>query len=60
MPTKSIFTSMTFWFGALQVLLGGLGLVSGLMEQGQAMTLIMTGVGTIGLRIKTESPVTLK
>lgn len=60
MPTKSIFTSTTFWFGALQLLLGGLGLVSGLMEQNQAMTLIMTGVGTIGLRLKTESPVTLK
>lgn len=60
MQTKSIFTSMTFWFGALQMLLGGLGLVSGLMEQGQAITLITTGVGTIGLRLKTDGPVTLK
>lgn len=51
---------MTFWFGALQMLLGGLGLVSGLMEQGQAITLITTGVGTIGLRLKTDGPVTLK
>lgn len=51
---------MTFWFGALQMLLGGLGLVSGLMEQGQAITLITTGVGTISLRLKTDGPVTLK
>ncbi len=51
---------MTFWFGALQVLLGGLGLMSKLMDEGQAFTLITTGITTVGLRLKTDGPVTLK
>lgn len=60
MEKKNIFLSMTFWFGALQVLLGGLGLMSKLMDEGQAFTLITTGITTIGLRLKTDGPVALK
>lgn len=54
---KSIWNSWTIWFGILQVLLGGVGLFSGNMGQPEAFTLITTGMGTIGLRIKTSQPV---
>jgi len=57
--SKNILTSWTFWFGLLQVALGAVGLVSGLMDSAQAYTLIMTGAGAIGLRIKTSGPVSL-
>ena len=54
---KSIFASWTIWFGILQVLLGGVGLFSGNIGQTESFTLITTGLGTIGLRIKTVKPV---
>jgi len=54
---KNIFASWTIWFGLLQLALGLVGLFSGLMSSGEAMTLITTGIGTIGLRIKTSQPV---
>ena len=50
---KSIFKSWTFWFGTTQILLGGIGLLSGLMQSSEALTLVMTGLGTIGFRVKT-------
>lgn len=59
MQTKSIFKSWTFYFGAAQVLLGLIGWLSGLMAQPEAFTLIVTGAGTIGLRIKTTEGVTV-
>lgn len=57
--TKSIFSSSTFYFGALQILLGVLGLITGKMDSTAAISLITTGVGTIGLRFKTDTPVSL-
>jgi Na+/phosphate symporter len=57
METKSIFRSWTIWFGILQLLLGTVGLVSGLMQSSEALTLITTGLGTVGLRFKTAQPI---
>lgn len=54
---KNIFASWTIWFGLLQVALGAVGMFSGLMGNSEAMTLITTGIGTIGLRLKTSQPV---
>lgn len=54
---KALVSSWTFWFGLLQVLLGGVGLVSGLMDQQTSFALIITGMGAIGLRLKTEAPI---
>lgn len=54
--TKSIFASWTIWFGILQIALGGVGLISGLMEQAEAFTLMITGLGTVGFRFKTTQP----
>lgn len=56
---KSIFSSWTFWFGLLQVMLGVIGLLSGLMDSQAAQALIVTGVGTVGFRIKTTTGVSL-
>lgn len=55
--SKSIFKSWTIWFGLAQLLLGGIGWISGLMDHGEALTLITTGAGTIGLRFKTTTPI---
>lgn len=55
--TKNILESWTFWYGFAQMLLGGLGLVSGLMDHTQALTLVITGIGTIGFRLKTTTPI---
>jgi hypothetical protein len=57
MQTKSIFTSWTFWFGIVQILYGGVGLLGGFVDQAQGVTLIFTGLGSIGLRFKTTAPV---
>ena len=54
---KSVFASWTIWFGILQLLLGGVGLFGGLMDHAESLTLITTGLGTIGLRIKTSQPI---
>ncbi len=55
--TKSVFTSWTIWFGILQLALGAVGFFSGLMGQAEALGLITTGAGTIGLRFKTTTPI---
>lgn len=57
--TKSIFASWTFWFGLLQLALGGVGFISGQLDQTAAFALVVTGAGSIGLRIKTTQPVGL-
>ena len=57
--SKSIFKSWTFWFGFLQLALGIVGYASGLMPHAEAMSLMVTGAGTIGLRVKTDTPVSL-
>lgn len=56
---KSILSSWTFWFGLAQVLYGGFGVLSGNLDQAQSWTLIVTGLSSIGLRIKTVQPVAL-
>lgn len=55
--TKSIFKSWTIWFGILQIALGVVGALSGLMESTEAWTLIVTGFGTVGFRVKTSQPI---
>lgn len=57
--TKSIFASKTFYFGAVQILLGLLGLITGKIDSATSISLITTGAGTIGFRLNTEAPVTL-
>lgn len=54
---KSIFASWTMWFSILQILLGGVGMMSGLMSGTESMALIMLGMTGIGLRVKTSQPV---
>lgn len=54
---KSIFTSKTFWFGVLQIAFGGVGYFTGWIDPAAASALVITGFGTIGLRIKTSQPV---
>lgn len=55
--TKNIFKSWTIWFGILQILLGTVGLLSGLMSSAEAMGFITTGCSTIGLRFKTTQSI---
>lgn len=57
---KSILKSWTFWFGLVQVVYGGVGFLAGQIDGQSAMTLVITGLGTIGLRLKTTVPVTVK
>lgn len=57
MNTKNIFASWTIWFGLLQLALGGVGYISGLMSPTEALTLITTGAGTVGFRFKTSLPI---
>lgn len=55
--TKTLVQSWTFWFGVAQILCAGFGFLSGGMDQNAALTLLSTGIGTIGLRLKTSAPV---
>lgn len=54
---KALIFSWTFWFGFAQIALGAIGLFSKLMDATTAYALIVTGVGSIGLRIKTSQPI---
>lgn len=55
--SKNIFVSWTFWFGLAQILSAVFGYMSGAMDSNMALTLFGTGIGSIGLRIKTTQPV---
>lgn len=57
MLTKSLLESKTFWFGAAQIVFGLAGLVTGWVDQSTAFALIMTGIGSIGFRVKTSQPI---
>jgi len=57
MDKKNIFKSWTIWFGLLQILLGGVGMMSGLMGSSESLGLITLGMTTVGLRVKTDKPV---
>lgn len=54
---KHFLTSWTVWFGILQIASAGVGYMAGFIAAPEAMTLFMTGLGTIGLRIKTTQPI---
>lgn len=54
---KTLITSWTFWFGIAQILLAFIGFFGGQMDQNSALTLAMTGLGTIGFRLKTSQPI---
>lgn len=55
--TKTLVSSWTFWFGLAQIALGGIGYLSALMEPMEAIALMTTGLGAIGLRLKTDKPI---
>lgn len=55
--SKTLIASWTFWFGFCQIALAGVGFLSGLMESMEAFTLLTTGLATIGLRLKTATPI---
>lgn len=54
---KPLIASWTFWFGLAQIATGAFGLLSGVLDQTAAFALIVTGLGSIGLRLKTDQPV---
>lgn len=54
---KNIFASWTIWYGLLQLSLGAVGYVSGLMDHSASVSLMLTGLGTIGFRLKTSQPI---
>lgn len=59
MQTKFILSSWTFWFGVAQIAVGVFGALSKNLDQQAAYAMIVTGLGTIGFRFKTEGPVSL-
>jgi len=54
---KSALTSWSIWFGVLQILLGAVGMFGGLMDPAESITLLTTGLATIGFRVKTSQPI---
>lgn len=54
---KNFFASWTNWFGILQIALAAVGFFSGQLGAQEAGTLLTTGIGTIGLRLKTTQPI---
>lgn len=56
---KHLFASKTFWFGIAQITFAGVGYLMGWIDNQTASSLAITGVGSIGLRLKTSQPVIL-
>lgn len=54
---KTFFESKTVWFGILQICFGCVGMLAGFLDSQTGTGLIMTGLGTIGLRLKTSQPI---
>lgn len=54
---KTLFESKTIWFGIFQICFGGIGMLAGFLDTQTGTGLIMTGLGTIGLRLKTSQPI---
>lgn len=59
MQKKLILSSWTFWFGIAQIATGVFGAIAKSIDQQTAWTLIVTGLGTVGFRFKTDGPVSL-
>jgi hypothetical protein len=49
--------SKTILFGAAQLVFGLIGMVTGWIDSQTAMTLLMTGLATVGLRFGTTQPI---
>lgn len=58
MQPQFILKSWTFWFGVAQVVTAVFGAFSHNLDSQAAMSLLVTGLGTIGLRFKTQVPIT--
>lgn len=54
---KALIDSKTFWFGALQVIFGLVGGYFKFIDEQTAMSLVVTGIGTITLRAQTSTPI---
>jgi hypothetical protein len=54
---KPFYTSKTIWFGIGQIFFGIVGLIAGWLDSGTATTLIITGLGSIGLRYNTSQTI---
>lgn len=52
---KTLIESKTFWFGVLQILFGATGFLAHFLDSQMALSLIVTGLGTIGFRVNTTT-----
>lgn len=55
---KSLIESKTFWFGIAQIAFGVAGLVFNFIDNAEGVSLILTGLGSIGFRLGTSKPIT--
>lgn len=56
--TKHWIFSKTILFGAAQIVFGVIALTTGWTDSQTAVTLIMTGLATVGLRLNTTQAIT--
>lgn len=56
---KHFLASWTIWFGFAQIAVALFGYLSGSMDGQTAFAMLTTGLGTIGLRLKTTQPIAL-
>jgi len=49
--------SKTLWYGAAQIVFGLIGISAGWIDHEAGMSLIITGLGTIGFRTVTAQPI---
>lgn len=54
---KKLSHSKTFWFGLFQIVFGIVGLFCHFIDSEAAMSLIVTGFGTIGFRLNVTQPI---
>lgn len=57
MESKNWLDSKTVWFGIAQVVFGLVGVLMGWIDNQTSMSLITTGIGTIGFRAVTTMPI---
>ena len=58
MYSKPWYASWTIWFGVIQVVAAISGFTVHVLDQQTAYTILVTGLATLGLRIKTVLPIT--